>query len=99
MYEIRFSESADIDMRAVRTYDCSRLLDAIAAQLTWQPMRITRNKKLLYGLVPPFDPMPPVWEIRVGDYRVYYDVDEMQRKVFIRAIRKKPPHRATEETL
>jgi hypothetical protein len=57
----------------------------------------TRNRKMLPDLVPPFFRVPPVWEIRVGDFRVYYDVDD--EVVNIRAIRTKPPHQTTEQVL
>lgn len=43
--------------------------------------------------------MEPVWELRVGEYRVFYDVDEATAIVYIRAIRHKPPHKTTEEIL
>jgi mRNA-degrading endonuclease RelE of RelBE toxin-antitoxin system len=35
----------------------------------------------------------------VGEYRVFYDVGEVERVVYVRAIRRKPPHRTTEEIL
>jgi len=31
----------------------------------------------------------PVWQLRVGDFRVFYDVDEQQQEVIVRAIRRK----------
>jgi len=41
----------------------------------------------------------PIWELRLGEYRVFYDVDEAKSSVTIRAIRHKPPHKRTEEVL
>lgn len=41
----------------------------------------------------------PVWELRVGGFRVFCDVNEAERRVVIRAVREKPPHRTTEEVL
>ena len=41
-----------------------------------EPDRQTRNRKILVGLVPPWEHIPPVWELRIGEYRVFYDVDE-----------------------
>jgi len=38
-------------------------------------------------------------ERRVGDWRVFYDVDGEERRVYVRAVRRKPPHRTTEEIL
>ena len=51
------------------------------------------------NLIPPWDAEPPIWELRVGDYRVFYDVSEREAVVYVRAIRKKPPERTTEEIL
>ena len=36
--------------------------------------------------------MEPVWELRVGDHRVFYDVDAEILVVIVRAIRRKPSH-------
>jgi mRNA-degrading endonuclease RelE of RelBE toxin-antitoxin system len=41
----------------------------------------------------------PVWELRVGKFRVFYDVDEDATTVTVRAIREKPPHKTTEDIL
>jgi mRNA-degrading endonuclease RelE of RelBE toxin-antitoxin system len=50
-------------------------------------------------LVPPWEHVEPVWELRIGEYRVFYDVNEEDLTVAIRAIRHKPPHKTTEEIL
>jgi mRNA-degrading endonuclease RelE of RelBE toxin-antitoxin system len=57
--------------------------------LTKKPTTPTRRKKLLEGLVPPWDALRPVWQLRVGDFRVFYDVDEERQEVIVRAIRRK----------
>ncbi len=54
---------------------------------------------MLIGLVPPWTAEAPIWELRVGDYRVFYDVADEERVVYIRAVRKKPAGRTTEEIL
>ncbi len=54
---------------------------------------------MLEGLAPSFEAVPPIWELRVGEYRIFYDVDEDEKKVYVRAIRRKPPHKTTEEIL
>ena len=54
---------------------------------------------VLVGLVPPWQHEPPVWELRVDEYRVFYDVDQEGSRVTVRAIRHKPPHTTTEEIL
>jgi mRNA-degrading endonuclease RelE of RelBE toxin-antitoxin system len=40
-----------------------------------------------------------VRELRIGEHRVFYDVDEAARRMLVRAIRHKPPHKTTEEIL
>ena len=40
--------------------------------------------------MPPWHAEPPIWELRVGDYRVFYDVAEAEKIVYIRAVRLKP---------
>lgn len=70
---------------------------AIRNQLRSEPIKIARNKKCLRSVVPKFEYEPLLWELRVGDFRVFYDVEESV--VTIRAIRKKPPAKRTEEIL
>ena len=57
------------------------------------------NKKIVVGLKPPWEHEEPVWELRVGPFRVFYDVNEAEQSVVIRAVREKTPHRTTEEIL
>ena len=99
VYEIRFARDVLRDLKKLRAYHRRRVLDAIAIQLRNEPTRPTRNGKLLVNLIPPWDAEPPIWELRVGDYRVFYDVSEREAVVYIRAIRQKPPERMTEEIL
>lgn len=89
----------EANLKKVRPYDRNRILDAIEEQLRHRPDLETANRKLLPCLIPTFDSVPPVWELRVGLFRVFYDVDREAAKVYVRAVRKKPPHRTTEEIL
>jgi len=99
MYAIEYSQRAEDDLAGLRAFERVRILDEIDAQLLHEPTRPTRNRKLLFGLDPPWEHIPPVWELRVGEYRVFYDVDEIRRAVCVRAIRHKPPHRTTTDIL
>ncbi len=99
MYEILFSKAVEEELAEVRPYERMRILDAIDEQLLHEPEVLTRNRKMLTHFVPAFEADPPVWELRVGDHRVFYDVDAGERKVYVRAVRHKPPHRTTEESL
>ncbi len=73
-------------------------MDEVDAQLTREPMKQTKRRKLLEGLVPPWDSARPVWQLRVGEFRVFYDVDESRREVIIRAVRRKGT-KSTEEII
>jgi len=41
-------------------------------------------------MILPWEYIEPVWELRPGEYRVFYDVEEKPALVKIRAIRHKP---------
>jgi len=49
----------------------------------------SRNRKELAGVIPPWDQSRPVWELRVGDYRVFYDVDVERAVVIVQAVCRK----------
>jgi mRNA-degrading endonuclease RelE of RelBE toxin-antitoxin system len=46
-----------------------------------------------------FASSPPIWELRVGDFRAFYDVQETNLTVFVRAVRRKDPDETTEDIL
>ena len=98
-FEIVVSAGVQEDVKRLRAYDRQAVLDAIETQLTHAPNVATKNRTLLRNLVPPFEAIPPIWQLRVGVFRVFYDVQEAEQRVYIRAIRRKPPHRHTEEIL
>lgn len=99
MYDIRYAEDVAHDLRRLGAAQRRQILDRIDTQLTSQPTELTRNRKILVGLVPPWEHEEPVWQLSIGQFRVFYDVDEAAAVVVIRAIRHKPPHKTTEEIL
>jgi len=99
MYEIEYAKSVANDLAALRAYDRTRTLNDIERHLTHQPTVETRNRKIVLGLVPPWEHEEPIWELRIGEHRVFYDVDDQASAVVIRAVRHKPPHKTTEEIL
>jgi mRNA-degrading endonuclease RelE of RelBE toxin-antitoxin system len=65
------------------------ILDAVARQLTHHPdERTTRRKLRKENLIAP-------WELRVGDFRVFYDVQHELEAVAIVAVGKKIHDRLT----
>jgi mRNA-degrading endonuclease RelE of RelBE toxin-antitoxin system len=79
-YDIAFSQMALEGLKTLRKFDQQRIRDAIVDQLTSQPTVETRNRKRLRE-----NPLAR-WEIRVGKYRVFYDVAEEENLVRIIAI-------------
>jgi mRNA-degrading endonuclease RelE of RelBE toxin-antitoxin system len=99
VFEILVTSGAEADLRRLKARDRRIVVDAIESQLAREPQTPTRNRKVLVGLRPPWDAVPPVWELRVGDFRVFYDVDAEDERVWVRAVLRKPPHRTTEDIL
>ena len=98
MFVIRYVPAVEDDLRALRRYDVRRIMDDIDDQLTREPITPSRRRKRLEGLAPPWTAVRPVWQLRIGDFRVFYDVDEDRNRVIIRAVRHKGA-RMTEDIL
>lgn len=99
MYEIEYAEGVAKDLENLRAFERKQILDTIEKQLKHEPTRQTRNRKTLEGLTPPWEHVEPVWALRVGKYRVFYDVNAETMVVMIRAIRRKRPGKRTEDIL
>jgi mRNA-degrading endonuclease RelE of RelBE toxin-antitoxin system len=98
-YTVRLTGQASQDLKALRTFDQRRITDAIKQQLQHQPTEATKNRKCLEGVEPEFDFEPPLWELRVGEFRIFYDVDHEAQVVHVRAIRRKEQDQTTEDVL
>jgi len=80
-YKIEYPPETIAHLRALTVRQQAIVLDTVDEQLIHQPTVRTRNRKPLRS-----NPLAP-WELRIGDLRVYYDVeDEPVPTVFIRAI-------------
>ena len=99
MHEIRFAVGVVRDLGAMRAAERKRILDGVRRRLGHEPTRGTKHVKRLRKLSPPFERVAPIRQLRIGDHRVFYDVDEVGRAVFVRAVRRKPPHTTTEQIL
>jgi mRNA-degrading endonuclease RelE of RelBE toxin-antitoxin system len=89
MFAIRFARGALGDLKRLRVHDRARVVDEIERRHGEQPLEPSRDRKELTALVPPWEHVPPVWELRVDDYRIFYDVDTGARLVVVRAVRRK----------
>jgi len=68
-------------MRALTTRQQVIILDSVERQLQDQPTVETRNRKPMRP-----NPLAP-WELRIGNLRVYYDVETKPKHVvYIRAV-------------
>jgi mRNA-degrading endonuclease RelE of RelBE toxin-antitoxin system len=80
MFEVVVTESAVADLHVLKKTEQTVVLDAIEQQLTKEPLVQTRNRK----------PLRPndlsSWEVIIGTLRVFYDVDEINQKVIIKAV-------------
>ena len=80
-YRIEYSPDAVDHLRTLTARQQKIVLDAVDAQLAHQPTIETRNRKPMRP-----NPLAP-WELRIGNLRVYYDVEEQAESVvFIRAV-------------
>jgi mRNA-degrading endonuclease RelE of RelBE toxin-antitoxin system len=80
MFEILFSPEALDDLHALRKYDQERIRVAIRTRLGGQPSQGARNRKRLRP-----NPLAE-WELRVGGFRVFYDIESEQKRVKIKAV-------------
>jgi len=84
-YEIRWSNEARADIRAVPVFRRGPIFAAIE-QLQAQAEFQTRNRK---PLVEPLEILPDAtWEVRVGEHRVFYRIDLGQTVDILRVILK-----------
>jgi mRNA-degrading endonuclease RelE of RelBE toxin-antitoxin system len=96
-YDIEVHQLAVDELDELRAYDQRIILDEIEQQLSHEPTVPTRRRKRLISLVPAFEYVPPIWQLRVGDFRVFYDVDEESKIVHVRAVRRKMPSQQTDD--
>jgi len=97
VFEVRFAEDVEDDLRKIRIYYRNQILDAIEERLAHEPGTRTRNRKLLENLIPPWQTVAPIWELRIGEYRVVYDISPTESGVYVRAVRRKPLGTKTED--
>ena len=79
-HRIVFTRQGKADLAYFSAYERKRILDAVRRQLCEEPLVETRNRKALRE--------NPVgrWELRIGKYRVFYDVEEPVPTVVVGAV-------------
>ncbi len=79
-FAIELSPHARDHVRQLRKREQRIIVDAITLHLAHQPDLPTQHRKKLQD-----NPLAP-WELRVGDYRVFYDVSPKSGTVIIVAV-------------
>ncbi len=92
-HEIILKPSAIEDLDRIRRYDAAMIADGIEMFLAARPMRESRSRiKRLRGL------RNPDYRLRLGDYRVFYNVHEAEGLVYVlRILHKNETQRYYEE--
>lgn len=83
MYDIAYSTEALVDLETFKKHEQNVIVDAIEKQLRYEPTSETRNRKQLRA-----NPIA-TWELRIDNFRVFYDVDELVKIVDIQRIGEK----------
>lgn len=76
-YGIDVTEDAKIDLSYYTVFERKLVISEIREQLTHQPLLETKNRKALRD-----NPIAS-WELRVGKYRIFYEVNEPAQSVSI----------------
>lgn len=87
IYTIRVGPDAKEELRA---YDRRRIVEAVTRELREKATVDTKpRRRLLPDPDSGIGTTGPIWQLRVGDFRVFYDVDERSRVVMIQRIARK----------
>jgi mRNA-degrading endonuclease RelE of RelBE toxin-antitoxin system len=86
-FTIEFSPDAAGQLRSLRKRDQQIVVDAVAVQLTNEPDKPTTKRK------PLDDNRIAPWELRVGNFRVFYDFNRDDQSVIIVAVGEKSHNR------
>lgn len=80
MFKLELTPEAIEDIRSLKKTDRRRVVEAMEIQLKHQPAQETRNRKKLRSN------RLAEWELRVGQWRIFYDVNETEKLVKIEAV-------------
>jgi mRNA-degrading endonuclease RelE of RelBE toxin-antitoxin system len=99
LFQVRLGPDAREELKRLPAHAQRRIVDAMNRELRVRPTRDSKPRK---QLVPDQDAgieaTTPVWQLRVGEYRVFYDVDARARVVMVQRIARKG-RRTTGEVL
>jgi mRNA-degrading endonuclease RelE of RelBE toxin-antitoxin system len=69
-YRIEITDDAKADLLCFDAYERKIILTGIKEQLTHEPFKETKNRKRLRD-----NPIAP-WELRIGKYRIFYELND-----------------------
>jgi mRNA-degrading endonuclease RelE of RelBE toxin-antitoxin system len=80
MVALDITASAREDIRFFKSFEQRRILDAIEQRLSYEPVTPTQQRKMLRpnNLAQ--------WALRIGKYRIFYDVEDEPIIVRIKAV-------------
>jgi len=92
-FEIHLKPSAVKDMDKLRKYDAATVADGMEDHLSHNPTKESKTRiKRLRGI------SDPDYRLRLGDHRVFYNVDNGKRRVdVLRVLHKNQTHEYHEE--
>jgi len=77
-YRIEITEEAESDLDGIRVFYREEILDRLEEHLRYEPTRESRSRIKRLVLL-----NSPAYRLRVGDYRVFYDVDDVTAEVVV----------------
>lgn len=83
MYDIEYTPDALEDLQSFRKHEQNIIIDGIDAQLRYEPVIETRNRKRMRPNA------LAEWELRISDYRVLYTVEAQVQIIEIQRIGEK----------
>jgi mRNA-degrading endonuclease RelE of RelBE toxin-antitoxin system len=86
-YRIQYAQEAANDVRALRAFDRTKVLEGIEQFLSHDPKAVSRSR--IKEMNRPFWSQ---YRLRIDDFRVYYDVDESQQVVNVLRVLRKTTH-------
>jgi mRNA interferase RelE/StbE len=92
-YEIQYAQEAAADLKALRAYDARIVMDGIETHLRFEPRK--ESKSRIKAMVQPFWSQ---YRLRVEDFRMYYDVSDEPRTVYVLRVLEKTTRATPEES-
>lgn len=90
-YDIYYSQDATDDVRPLRVYDQRLVLDGIEQHLSYQPRLVSRTR--IKEMSQPFWSQ---FRLRIKGFRIYYDVHDESRSVYVLRIVEKTSEQTPE---